>query len=50
MKAIALALLLAACAATPPAQDTFTGICALKPIGQNEEGLTFVMAHCEAAK
>lgn len=46
---------LAACATPPapaksPAERTFTGLCALKPIGQNEEGLTFVLAHCEEKK
>lgn len=29
------------------ATESFSGVCALKPIGQDERGLTYVMAYCE---
>lgn len=44
MKAMILCLLLSGCA------STFNGVCAVRPIGQNEEGITFLAAQCEAAK
>lgn len=50
------AVFLAGCAAqpaapaVPDAPRTFSGICALKGIGQSEEGVTFVLAHCEEKK
>jgi hypothetical protein len=31
------------------AQTTFTGLCALKPIGKNEHGHTVVATYCEAS-
>jgi len=39
---VALGLTLSGCS------TTFAGVCAVKPIGQNEQGITFVMAQCEA--
>lgn len=56
MPALASIALLAACATTkaepaaPVAPRTFSGIWALKGIGQSEEGVTFVLAHCEEKK
>ena len=50
---VAVTALLAGCA-TPPAAPavptTFSGICGMKPIGENEEGIAFALVHCEAKK
>lgn len=46
MKWAFVAIILAGCTAT----STFTGICGMKAIGQNAQGVTFVAAHCEAQK
>jgi hypothetical protein len=42
---LALAVLVGTLAGCAP--QTFTGICAMKPIGQ-ESGVAYVMAYCEA--
>lgn len=40
---IVIALMLTGCA-----QTTFQGTCALKPMGQDENGHVYVVAYCEA--
>lgn len=56
MPLLAVIGLVGACATTKAATDkpeaprTFSGICALKPIGQDGGGLMFVLAHCEEQK
>lgn len=41
MKALILVFLLAGC------NGTFSGVCAVKGIGQNESGISFAMVQCE---
>ena len=43
-------LLMTGCAPAFVMPTSFTGICGLKPLGQNEQGIAFVLAHCEAQK
>lgn len=42
--AIFIAVQLSGCATAAP----FQGVCALKPLGQNDQGIVVVLAHCEA--
>ena len=44
MKLALLALLLSGCA------SGFSGLCAVKPIGQSEQGIAFVKIQCESDK
>ena len=43
-RAVFVAILLSGCTAP----KTFSGTCALKPLGTNESGLMFALVHCEA--
>lgn len=44
MRALILLLLLSGCS------STFNGVCAVRPIGQNEQGITFLATQCEATQ
>jgi hypothetical protein len=48
--AIALVLMIGGALMLSGCATTFQGLCAVKPIGQNENGHTVLATYCEAAK